>query len=128
MSEHSEQLALFEWAKLAQKRWPELALMFAIPNGGKRPVGVGVKLKAEGVKPGVPDLALLVPRGGFSALLIELKFGENKLTDSQKWWHDELCKAGNLVRTCWGWEQARTEIEKYLRLGKVKGMIVEFQE
>ena len=36
MSEHDEQVALFEWAALREAEIPELALLFAIPNGGLR--------------------------------------------------------------------------------------------
>jgi len=32
MSEHTEQVALFDWARLFGGRYPELALLFAIPN------------------------------------------------------------------------------------------------
>jgi hypothetical protein len=35
-TEHSEQVALFEWAKANESRHLQLGLMFAIPNqGGK---------------------------------------------------------------------------------------------
>ena len=34
--ETEEQQSLFEWAETQSKIYPELALMFAIPNGGKR--------------------------------------------------------------------------------------------
>ena len=43
-------------------RHPQLALIFAIPNGGKRHIGTARKLKAEGVRSGVPDIFLACPR------------------------------------------------------------------
>ena len=55
MSEHDEQVLIFKWARLSEGRWPELALLFAIPNGGHRHKAVAAKLKAEGVRAGVPD-------------------------------------------------------------------------
>ena len=58
-SEHQEQVALFRWAEFAIARWPELALMYAIPNGGHRHKAVAAGLKAEGVKRGVPDVCLV---------------------------------------------------------------------
>ena len=36
MSEHDEQVALFDWANLQANRDPALRLLFAVPNGGKR--------------------------------------------------------------------------------------------
>ena len=60
MSEHLHQKALFEWADRMEGAWPELRLMYAIPNGGLRTKAQAGKLKAEGVKPGVPDIHLPV--------------------------------------------------------------------
>ena len=56
MSEHAHQVALFDWANLHLGRMPELAAMYAIPNGGARSKATAGKLKAEGVKAGVPDI------------------------------------------------------------------------
>lgn len=39
--------------------WP---LLFAIPDGGRRDAVTGAHLKAEGVRAGVPDMFLAVPR------------------------------------------------------------------
>ena len=55
-SEHSQQAALFCWAAQHVGSIPELALLFAIPNGGKRDKITGARMRAEGVKPGVPDI------------------------------------------------------------------------
>ena len=81
MSEHDEQSAIFEWAALMQGAYPELGLLFAIPNGGKRDKATAGKLKAEGVKAGVPDMCLPVSNGKYHGLFIELKVGENNPTD-----------------------------------------------
>ena len=67
-TEHAHQKAIFCWAANNFNKWPELQLMFAIPNGGTRGDDKksrtirGGKLKAEGVKAGVPDIFLPVPR------------------------------------------------------------------
>jgi len=34
MSEHDEQVALFDWARVYQTEIPDLAMMFSIPNQG----------------------------------------------------------------------------------------------
>lgn len=65
-TEHWEQVQLFEWSE----NLPELKLMHAIPNGGKRDIRVALKLKEEGVKPGVPDIFLPLSRGGKHGLYI----------------------------------------------------------
>ena len=70
--EHGEQVAVFEWSKWHFKKHPGLRLMFAIPNGGDRHEVVAAKLKAEGVKPDVPDIFLPVARCGFNGLFFRL--------------------------------------------------------
>ena len=59
-TEHEEQCALFEWADC----WFPMvsALLFAIPMGGHRHIAVAAKLKAEGVKAGVPDIFFALPK------------------------------------------------------------------
>ena len=117
MSEHDEQVKLFQWARMSEGRWPELSLMFAIPNGGKRHVAVARKLKAEGVKAGAPDICLPVGRGGWNALYIELKHGRNKATQEQRWWIGELRAYGNRAEVAYEFEGAKALIEDYLEDG-----------
>ena len=61
--EADEQEALFAWAEYQKGKYPELELMYHIPNGGSRNKAEAARLKAQGVKPGVPDICLPVPRG-----------------------------------------------------------------
>ena len=114
MSEHDEQKKLFQWARLSEGRWPELALLFAIPNGGKRHIAVARKLKAEGVKAGVPDICLPVGRGGWNALYIELKHGRNKATQAQAKWIADLSAYGNRAEVAYEFEGAKALIEDYM--------------
>ena len=114
MSEHDEQVKLFQWARLSEGRWPGLALMFAIPNGGKRHVAVARKLKAEGVRPGVPDVCLPLARGPWHALYIELKHGHNTATPGQLGWLRMLTLAGNRAEVAYEFEGAKALIEEYM--------------
>ena len=114
--EHLEQVTLFRWAEYQSKRLPELALMFAIPNGGLRSKATAGKLKAEGVKAGVPDICLPVARGEFHGLWIEMKAGRNKPTQPQVQWHMRLSQQDHRVAVCYSWEAARDVIEEYLRV------------
>lgn len=72
-SEHTEAARLIRCANAHLDEAPELEWLFAIPNGGWRKKAVAKKLKAEGVKPGVHDYLLPVPRQGFAGLFVELK-------------------------------------------------------
>ena len=114
MSEHDEQKTLFNWAAYANGRYPELNLMFAIPNGGHRHKAVAAKMKAEGVKAGVPDILLPVPRGGHHGLFVEMKHGRNKASEKQLRWIEKLAEQGYLAIICYGFEDAQENITSYL--------------
>jgi hypothetical protein len=113
--EENEQRWLFQWAADAVRRWPELALMHAIPNGGKRDRVTAAKLKGEGVKPGIPDIFLPVPRGGFHGLYIELKRTKGgRPSEAQKDMIPRLREQGYRVEICKGFNAAADVIERYL--------------
>ncbi len=116
MSEHDEQVALFQWAKMREEQIPELKLLHAIPNGGHRHKAVAAKMQAEGVKPGVPDIFLPVPRNGYHGMYLEMKWGENKLTDRQTEWFDALHKQDYFCAVSWTWVMAKSLILRYLGL------------
>jgi len=117
-TEHEEQKALIHWAKVAVRQYPELRLLYAIPNGGKRHVGVARKLKAEGVQSGVPDLCLPVPRGTYCGLYIEMKRKKGgTVTAEQKEWIELLTDQRYRAVVCHGWLSACDEIQAYLRIG-----------
>ncbi len=113
--EHAEQAALFRWAAMASARHPALHLLHAIPNGGHRDIRVARKLKAEGVKRGVPDLCLPVARGGFHGLYIELKALDGTATREQRRWVVALRLQGYRAEVCRGWCEARALIVAYLQ-------------
>ena len=77
------------------------------------------RLKKEGVKAGVPDIGLPVPRGAYHGLYIELKVGKNKTSLKQKEWISMLKEQGYFVEVCYGWIAAKEVIENYLK-GLVK--------
>jgi len=115
-TESQEQASLFQWAETMLYRYPELALMYHIPNGGSRNKIEAARLKAQGVKPGVPDICLPVARKGYHGLYIELKRrGGGKVSDEQKEWIKALTEQEYTVVVCEGWDVARAAIEHYLR-------------
>ena len=113
--ESVEQIAVMQWHENAMRQWPELRLLFAVPNGGKRDAAEAAHLKRQGVKAGVPDLLLPVCRGGYSGLGIELKVGDNKPTDLQLAWHAELRDQGWRVEVCYGATAAIDVLREYLQ-------------
>ena len=114
-TEASEQAALFQWAAYAEGRHPELKLLHHIPNGGSRDPREAHNLKRQGVKPGVPDICLPVPRGCFHGLYIELKRQRGgRLSDEQSGWLSALTRQGYMAVVCKGWQEARGIIMGYL--------------
>ena len=112
--EEREQIALMQWAAYQESVYPELHWLHHIPNGGMRSKATAGKLKAAGVKAGVPDLCLPVPRGGYAGLYIELKYGKNKPSEHQLEWLEYLSGAGYKTAVCYGFEEARNVILEYL--------------
>lgn len=118
LSEAEEQAMLIKWAESCVEFniYPELDLLFAVPNGGRRDKAEAAHLKAQGVKAGVPDLCLPVPKGRYNGLFIEMKVEPNKTTDNQNLWLKKLNKYGNAVAVCYGFAAAKKAIEHYLSL------------
>jgi len=114
-AEHEEQRKIFEWAEWSIGRLPELEMLFAVPNGGRRDKATAARLKAEGVKAGVPDIILPVPRGGYAGLWIELKRRPNEPTEQQQRWLERLRGHGCMAGVCYSAEEAIAAIEDYLR-------------
>lgn len=113
-SEHTQQALLISWADLVKGQYPELQLLFAIPNGGARSARAGAMLKREGVKAGVPDLCLPVARRIWHSLYIELKAGDGRLSEKQKDWVEALSQQGNLVAVAYSFEEAKGILVDYL--------------
>lgn len=114
-TEADEQTALFSWAAYNKRKYPELELLFHIPNEGKRTIINGARLKAQGMKPGVPDICLPVPNLKYTALYIELKRRNGgKVSENQRGWIAALNRVGCRAVVCHGWDEAREEIERYL--------------
>lgn len=114
MNESEEQQALFLWAAYQSGKYPELKLIYHIPNEGKRSISAGSRLKSEGLKKGVPDICLPISNGKYSALYIEMKSEKGKPSKEQLEWIECLNKAGNHAVIAYGWENAAKEIIKYL--------------
>src|SRR4051812_25035629 len=114
-SEEAAQIALFGWAQTATIReaYPELRWLFAIPNGGFRTKAGAGKLRAMGVKAGVPDMCLPIRRGEFGALFIELKKPPtpgkrlSQARPEQNTWIEHLKKQGYGAAVCYGFDAAR---------------------
>lgn len=116
-SEHLEQVAFFEWIEVAQRREPRLAATFAVPNGAHLARGAITfnTLREEGLRPGVPDVFIPIPKEGFHGLFLEFKYGANKLSGEQERWIQALISLGYCVRVPYSCDEAIDAVKQYLR-------------
>lgn len=137
MARHTEsksQQAFIRWWDLAYRSLgvPDKRLLFAIPNGGARNCVTGAILKAEGVRRGVPDLFLAVPRVGkcdewiaddlpkvtlkqFHGLFLEFKTWMGRVTEDQQQIQAVLRDQNYVTAVVRGFDQAQRAITAYLR-------------
>ncbi len=116
MTEAQHQTKVIQWTQRPsiRKKFPELKLLYHIPNERKCSVIQGRQLKNQGVKSGVPDLHLPVARGNYHSLYIEMKSEKGRTSDEQKWWLEELSYQGCRCEVCYGWQEAVKVLEEYL--------------
>jgi len=101
-TEHEEQREFVMWMRQTHP----VARIFAIPNGGKRSLTTGAKLKAEGVSAGVPDLYIPAWR-----CWVEMKRSKGEtVSGPQKDWISYLESIGDTVIVGNGCEDAKEKI------------------
>jgi hypothetical protein len=104
--EHSEQVAFVRWFRAT---FPSV-LIYAIPNGEKRSVAIGKKLKDEGVVAGIPDLHVPAWR-----LRIEMKRADGgRVSVEQAEVMDYLQTVGETCLLCHGCDDARKQVQEFL--------------
>ncbi len=100
-TEHEEQCDYVRWHRQEFSG----VRIFAIPNGEKRSKRDGLRLKVEGVSPGVPDL--FVPDW---TTWIEMKVKGGHVSREQEDWHDYLRSIGHTVILAYGSLDAQRQI------------------
>lgn len=87
---------------------------------GEKDKAKQARLKAEGMVAGIPDLVLLVPNNGYSALFIEMKkptatnTKDGGLSKVQLEIHEKLRNSGYQVVTCYSADEGWDAIVDYL--------------
>ena len=90
-------------------------ILFAVPNGGSRHIAEAKRMKGEGVKSGVSDVILLVPKKGFASLCMEFKTSTGKQSKEQKEFQRQAEMCGSkyvIVRSA---AQAIREMRNYMK-------------
>jgi len=119
--EESEQMALIQWSGYHPIARDHL---IAIPNGGFRNILEAIRLKRQGVRPGVFDLFLAYPCGQLHGLWIELKAPkpyDARITPEQQDWFNKMKRMKYDATFSYGWIDAAICIENYtdIRIGRI---------
>lgn len=117
--EFKSQCALIQWLGYEQKKYPELAYLYAIPNDIRTTPQRAARAKAMGMRSGVPDLCLPVPRGLFHGLYIEMKSIDGQPSPSQRDFLQFLGSVGYATAVCRSAPEARDKVLHYLNLKPV---------
>ncbi len=113
MSEHNEQCKL---VGRVRSFYPDV-IIAAVPNGGSRDIREAVKLKAEGVLAGFPDLIVAEPRGRYHGLYVEMKRDRQApVRDDQVVMLRRLRTRGYKTIVGYGVDHAWPLVEEYLSL------------
>lgn len=115
-TEHKIQSEYFKILKLNESKYPRLGFIFAIPNGGKRHIATAVKMKAEGVKRGVPDIFIPIPVRYYSGFFLEVKTEKGVLSEYQKSYKFYLESQNYKYCVCRSVQKLIYETGKYLEI------------
>lgn len=111
--EHRLQCACVRWFRLVYPQHHHN--LFAVPNGGYRTPATAAKIKAEGALPGVSDLILLIARGGYHGLLIEMKKDKGRQSEAQREWQRLIAADGYKYVVVRSIEDFIKVVEAYLK-------------
>lgn len=89
-------------------------LLFAVPNGGSRHKLEAANMKRQGVKRGVADVILQIPKKGYASLCLEFKTSTGKQSDEQKEYQRQVEYAGSKYVIVRSVEQAIRVMRQYL--------------
>ena len=103
-SEHVIQCKAVQWIKQYTPY-----VVYAVPNGGKRGKLEAMRLRAEGVLAGIPDLHIPA-----LALYIEMKTAVGKVSPVQKDVHEQLRRDGQAVHVCRSLEDVQDIVSVYM--------------
>lgn len=97
-----------------------VAPLFAVPNEGKRGRQTAMRMKAQGLRSGVPDVFLTVRTTRYSGFYIEFKKPETARSrkgscePNQKSWLEFLRKTGYRTKICYSSVEAMEAVEAYM--------------
>lgn len=115
--EEIEHIKLMDWIR-SKKELAQYTIHVA--NERATSPAQGAKLKRMGVRSGVSDLFIGVPKGDYNGMWLELKAGKNKPTDNQFKFMEDMSSQGYYCVWCSGFPDAKMLIEDYLKKPSLK--------
>lgn len=134
-TEDGHQAAIFCWSAMNINKYPDLAWLHSIPNGGSRHIAEATKMVAAGLRSGVWDIFLPCPiqkrdyqgfgetfKYGYHGLYIEMKhekyrkYKDGGLTEEQVKFGEYAIHIGYYCKLCYSWIEAKEIIIAYLEL------------
>lgn len=112
--EHYLQVRIFY---MLEKHHPEVYYFTkAVPNGGHRAKSTAGQMKAEGQKPGAPDIDIELPRGRYHGMKLEVKTESGSLQANQKERLAKLNEIGFYAVVGKGFDECWQLILNYIQL------------
>lgn len=106
-NEHELQKQVVRWCA-----FKGYSRFFAVPNAARRNFRTAGRMRAEGMRAGVPDLVFYGPRG--SVLWVEMKNGnKGELSAAQAEMHADLYHCGHTVIVARTFQEATDAITKF---------------
>lgn len=126
--EHKIQRALFKKWELQARSDERYAAIFAVPNSSRRGAREGARLKAEGMRAGIPDIIVPIPIPKWGILFIEQKRGadprtgkaKGRLSAVQKEWISLLQALGNTVAVSYSFEETEKLVGDWMKLHEME--------
>lgn len=113
-TEEQEQRKFFDY--LALQSDPLCKLPYHQVNQGKRGYQYAKMLQRTGMKRGIPDVFIPIPKGIYHGFFIEFKVRPNKPTEDQEQWLDALTSQGYLCMVAYSGDEAIKAFSLYLAL------------
>lgn len=114
-SELTEQIRVMQWCKSMEAYDKDYSLIYHVPNEGNRNRKTGSNLVKAGLKKGVPDICVAVPKMGMHGLYIELKKDkQSKVSKEQIEWIKKLSHQKYIATVCYGADEAINLIAAYM--------------
>jgi hypothetical protein len=114
ITEFQIQSKFFAWVWERQITRPHYRLIWAVPNSGKRSPWESSKALAEGLRKGVPDVTVAIPRTPYHGLFMEFKSEHGELSKLQQIILTELQAQGYMIAIPRSVEDAQKILLSYL--------------